>query len=77
MVFGVKPELLQAGYSLAGNGVDVAAGEAEIRQFAVRKLVKFCNCVAICAPIGERFSHVHGVSPFEKLPVFALPNALA
>jgi hypothetical protein len=58
--------------SLAGDCVNVGAGDTEVGQIAVCQTVEFGDGVPVLAPVLIRLHNVHFASPSENLPVFPL-----
>ena len=49
---------------LAGDEVDVAAGNAEVRKLAVRQAAQLGNGFPVAAPVAVVADQVHGTSRF-------------
>ena len=49
---------------LAGDEVDVAAGNAEVRKLAVRQAVQLGNGFPVATPVAIVADQVHGTSRF-------------
>ena len=52
---------------LAGNERDVAAGNAEIAEFAVRKAAQFVDRLAVAAPVTVVADQVHRLAHLSEL----------
>ena len=59
---------LEAG-GLAGDLRDVAAGEADVLEFAARETVQFCADRAVTTPVIEGACEVHGRIHFVRAVV--------
>lgn len=57
-------ETLNSSERLARDLADVAAGDAEVGEFAVVQAAQLVHRIAVAAPVVEAVDYVHGLSHF-------------
>ena len=63
-------EFLNSLDRLAGDELDVAAGNAEVVEFAVGQAAQLVHGIAVAAPVAVVADQVHGSSRFVEVRLF-------